>query len=54
MNKDMQLVDVSEEKPVRKNDRFMIGIYISLALLVVLGLITYFFGYEIIKPIIKV
>ncbi len=54
MKDDMSLVDVSEDKVVPKKDRFMLGIYISLILLLVLGLITYFFGYEILKPIIKV
>ncbi len=50
---DMRLVDVSEGETVKK-DRFMIGIYISLIILLVLALVVYFFGYEILKPIIKV
>ncbi len=48
----MMLVDVSEEK--KKTDKFMIGIYISLIVLIILGLIVYFFGYEFLKPYIKV
>lgn len=54
MNNNMDLVDVSEEKTERKKDKFMVLIYISLIILVVLGLITYFFGYELLKPLIKV
>lgn len=54
MNNDLELIDVSEEKVNKKNDRFMMVIYFLLILLVVLGLITYFFGYEVLKPIIRV
>ncbi len=54
MNNDMDFIDVSEEKKVKKKDRFMTLIYILLIILVVLGLITYFFGYELLKPLIKV
>lgn len=50
----MELVDVSDKKTVKKKDRFMLFVYISLILLIVLGLITYFFGYDLLKPIIKV
>lgn len=50
----MEFIDVSEEKEPIKKDKFMFGIYISLIVLVVLGLIIYFFGYELLKPIIKV
>lgn len=50
--KDMEMIDVSEGE--KKKDKFMIGIYTSLAILVVLGLIVYFFGYNILKPFIKV
>lgn len=46
------MIDVSEEE--KKQDKFMRGIYISLAILVVLGLVVYFFGYEFLKPFIKV
>ena len=54
MNDSMDLVDVSNEKETKKKDRFMLGVYISLILLVALGLIVYFFGYDLLKPIIKV
>lgn len=54
MDDKMKLVDVSDEKTVKKKDRFMLFVYISLILLIVLGLITYFFGYDLLKPIIKV
>ena len=37
-----------------KKDKFMIGVYISLIVLVVFTIIIYFFGYELFKPIIKV
>lgn len=49
---DMEMVDVSED--VKKKDKFMIGIYISLVVLVILGLIVYFFGYNLFEPFIKV
>lgn len=54
---DMDMVDVSENenvKPPKKKDKFMIGVYISLIVLVVLGLLTYLFGYELLKPFIEV
>lgn len=54
---DMELIDMSdiEDTPKeKKKDRFMLGIYISLVVLVVLGLLIYFFGYDILKPFIKV
>lgn len=54
MDDKMELVDVSEDKTIKKKDRFMIFIYISLILLIILGLLTYFFGYDLLKPIIKV
>ena len=54
MKDDMNLIDVSDEKETKKKDRFLIGVYISLILLVVLGLVVYFFGYDLLKPIIKV
>lgn len=54
MNDDMKLVDVSEDNKINKSDLFMKRIYISLIVLLVLGLVTYFFGYEVLKPIIKV
>lgn len=50
--KEMEMIDVSDGE--KKKDKFMIGIYISLAVLVVLGLAIYFFGYNILKPFIKV
>lgn len=49
---DMDMIDVSDTP--KKKDKFMIGIYISLAVLVVLGLLVYFFGYEFLKPYIEV
>ena len=55
MNNNMEeldLIDVSEEK--NKKDTFMKNIYISLIVLIVLGLLVYFFGYNIFKPFIKV
>lgn len=54
MKDDMKLVDVSEENVIKTKDKFMVGIYLSLIFLVVFGLIIYFFGYEVLKPIIKV
>lgn len=53
---DMEMIDVSEftNKDFRKKDRFMTYIYISLIVLVVLGLLTYFFGYDLLKPFIEV
>jgi hypothetical protein len=50
---DMEMIDVSDNVK-KKKDKFMIGIYISLIVLVVLGLVTYFFGYELLKPFIEV
>lgn len=50
--KDMEMIDVSEAP--KKKDKFMIGIYISLIVLVILGLLVYFFGYEFLKPYIEV
>lgn len=49
---DMEMIDVSDTP--KKKDKFMIGIYISLIVLVVLGLLTYFFGYNLFKPFIEV
>lgn len=49
---DFEMIDVSEEE--KKKDNFMIGIYISLIILVVLGLLVYFFGYDIVKSYIQV
>ena len=48
----MDFVDVSEEK--KEKDSFMLGIYISLVVLVILGLIVYFFGYGIFESLITV
>ena len=52
----MEMIDVSEStnKDIKKKDKFMTCIYISLIVLVVLGLITYFFGYDLLKPFIGV
>lgn len=58
---EMEMIDVSDGKdkkvsePVKKKkDKFMMGIYIALLVLIVLGLVTYFFGYDVLKPYIKV
>lgn len=60
---DMQMVDVSDNTEKKdeskrnnkkKKDKFMIGIYIALIVLVVLGSLVYFFGYDLLKPYIKV
>lgn len=51
MNNNMEFIDISD---VKKKDKFMIGIYISLGILLVLGLLTYFFGYDLLKSFIKV
>ena len=54
MNDDMKIIDVSDDIKTEKKDVFMKCIYISLIVLVVLGLLIYFFGYNIFKPLIKV
>lgn len=46
----LEIIEIDE----KKDDKFMKGIYISLIVLVILGLIVYFFGYEVLKPFIKV
>lgn len=53
---DMEMIDLSEStnNDVNKKDKFMTYIYISLFVLVVLGLLTYFFGYDLLKPFIEV
>lgn len=51
---DMDFVDISEGESVKKKDKFMICIYISLIVLVVLSSAIYFFGYDVLKPYIKV
>lgn len=52
---ELDMVDVSEDtNKVIKKDKFMIGIYISLIILVVAGLLIYFFGYELFEPFIEV
>ena len=48
---ELDLIDVSEEK---KKDTFMKKIYFSLIVLIILGLLIYFFGYNILKSFIKV
>ncbi len=51
VNKDeLEFIDVSE----KKTDKFMVGVVISLIILVLLGGLTYFFGYDLLKPFIKV
>lgn len=54
MKDDMSIIDVSSENKNNGKDKFMVGIYISVIILVFLGVITYFFGYELLKPLIKV
>lgn len=49
---DMEMIDVSDNG--KKKDKFMIGIYVSLIVLVVLGLVVYFFGYNLLKGFIEV
>ncbi len=55
---ELQMVDVSDsenkKETKKKKDKFMLGIYISLAVLIILGLVVYFFGYDILKPYITV
>lgn len=54
---DMEIIDMSDTNDKlssKKNDKFMLGVYISLIVLVCLGLIVYFFGYEVLKPFIRV
>ena len=51
----MEILDFEQVKTeVKKTDTFMKKIYISLIILVVLGLLIYFFGYNIFRPFIKV
>lgn len=50
MNDNMEMIDISDVK----QDKFMKYIYISLVVLVVLGFMVYFFGYELLRPFIKV
>lgn len=54
MKNDMSIIDVSDEIKNKGKDKFMIGIYISVIILILLSIITYFFGYELLKPFIKV
>lgn len=52
---DFELIDVSDNvTSTKKRDKFMLGIYISLIILILLTIILYFFGYELFKPYIKV
>lgn len=51
MESNFDMVDVSD---VKKKDRFIKGVYISLIVLVLLSLLVYFFGYELLKPLIRV
>lgn len=52
MKNDMKMIDVSDFS--KGKDKFILGVYIALILLVVLGLITYFFGYDLLKSYIEV
>lgn len=49
---EMEMIDISEN--VQKKDKFMTCIYVSLIVLVVLSLLVYFFGYDLLKPFIEV
>lgn len=49
---DMEMIDVSEE--VKKKDKFMTFVYVSILVLVILSLMVYFFGYDLLKPFIEV
>lgn len=52
---DFELIDVSDNvTSTKKKDKFMLGIYISLIILILLTIILYFFGYELFKSYIKV
>lgn len=48
----MEFVDVSDG--VKTKDKFMIGIYVSIVVLIILALLIYFFGYDVLKPFIRV
>ena len=50
----MEFIDISDDKAEKKKDKFMILIVILLIILVVLGVLKYFFGYDLLKPYIKV
>lgn len=50
MENNMELIDISD----KKRDKFIIGIIISLIVLVILGTLIYFFGYDLFKVFIKV
>ena len=50
MENNMELIDISD----KKRDKFIIGIIISLIVLVILGTLIYFFGYDLFKDFIKV
>ena len=52
MKNDMAMIDVSDSS--KGKDKFILGVYIALILLIVLGLITYFFGYDLLKSYIEV
>ena len=55
MDNNLEVLEIIEEKKgTKKQDKFMFYIYISLIVLIVLGLLIYFFGYELLKPFIKV
>ncbi|GEM_PF-4107095 len=49
---DMEFVDVSDG--VKTKDKFMIGIYVSIVVLIILAILIYFFGYDVLKPFIRV
>lgn len=52
---DLEMIDISEEESKNKKiDKFMLFVYISLIILVVLALVVYFFGYNLLKDYIKV
>lgn len=49
----MDFVDISEDSKPKK-DIFMRIVIISLILLIVLAILTYFFGYDLVKNYIKI
>lgn len=55
MDNNIEVLDIiDDQNKIKKKDKFMFGIYLSLVILIVLGLLIYFFGYELFKPFIKV
>ena len=53
---DFEILDLNEKTGLKKrsNDKFMKIVYILLIILAVTSSLVYFFGYEALKPFIKV